>query len=371
MPQMQHSAPPRSPGLFLGVALYLAVALISYAQTAMSAAQVAGFVKSAIQQKNDDRKIAEYLHKITLSDKLEARTVEELQGMGAGPKTVAALRELMQASSSLSAAAPPPPKAPPVVLTPPEPEEQKKILAEITENALNYSEGLPNYICTQVTQRNVDTSGTGNHWTVADKIQEQLTYFEHKEIYKVQMVNSKMVTNMSHEQLGGARSSGEFGTTLAEIFDSQTQAEFHWERWATLDAHRMYVFAYHVPQERSRYTIFHDPSQRKITAGYHGLIYADRDSKMVMRVTLECEEIPADFPIKDVKIDLWYQVTKIADQEFVLPHRYELTSRDEHALVRNEAEFRLYRKFGADATITFDSSDGDAPKKTNEEPAVK
>jgi hypothetical protein len=351
--------------------LVLAIAAIAHAQATMTAAQVAGFVKSAVQQKDDDRKVAEYLHKITLVDKLEARTVEELRGMGAGPRTVAALRELIEASANLSAAPPPPPKAPPVVLTPPDPDDQKKILAEITENALSYSEGLPNYICTQVTQRNVDPSGTGNHWQVVDKIQEQLTYFEHKESYKVQMVNSKMVTNTDHDQLGGARSSGEFGTTLYEIFDPQTQAEFHWERWATLDAHRMYVFAYRVPQARSHYSIFHDPSQRKIIAGYHGLIYADRDSRTVMRVTLECEEIPADFPIKDVKIDLWYQVTKIADQEFVLPRRYELTSRDERALVRNEAEFRLYRKFGADATITFDSSDDDAPAKKTEEPAVK
>jgi len=355
----------------LRLALVLAFAALAHAQATLSAAQVAGFVKSAIQQKNDDRKVAEYLHKITLVDKLEARTVEELRGLGAGPRTVAALRELMEASANLSAAAPPAPKPPPAVLTPPEPEDQKKILAEITENALNYSESLPNYICTQVTQRNVDSSGTGNHWQVADRIQEQLTYFDHKESYKVLMVNDKMVSNTDHDRLGGARSSGEFGTTLYEIFDPQTQAEFRWERWATLDAHRMYVFAYHVPQSRSRYSIFHDPSQRKIIAGYHGLIYADRDSKMVMRVTLECEEIPADFPIKDVKIDLWYQVTKIADQEFVLPRRYELTSRDERALVRNEAEFRLYRKFGADATITFDSSDDDAPAKKNEEPAVK
>jgi hypothetical protein len=133
----------------------------------------------------------------------------------------------------------------------------------------------------------------------------------------------------------------------------------------------MYVFAYRVPQARSHYSIFHDPSQRKIIAGYHGLVYADRDSSMVMRITLQTEEIPADFPIKEVKIDLWYQVTKIADQEFVLPHRYELTSRDERALVRNEAEFRLYRKFGADATITFDTPDDGAPAKTNEEPKVK
>ena len=345
---------------YLRAFLVLATATLA-AQVTMTSAQVVSFVKSAIQQKNDDRKVAEYLHKMTLADKLDARTVEDLQGSGAGPKTVAALRELSEASANLPAAPPPAPKPAPMVLTPPDPDEQKKILSEITENAVNYSESLPNYICTQVTQRNVDPTGSGDHWQVADKIQEQLTYFEHQEKYKVVMVNGKLTNNTEHDQLGGARSSGEFGTTLAEIFAPETRAEFKWDRWATLGGKRMYVFAYRVPQPRSNYRIFDEPSERRIIAGYHGFVYADRDTKMVMRILLECEEIPADFPIQEVKVDLWYGVTRIADKDFVLPTRYELTSRDGKYLVRNEAEFRLYRKFESDATIMFDTDDSAPP----------
>ncbi len=237
-------------------AFLLVTAATLIAQVTMTSAQVVSFVKSAIQQKNDDRKVADYLHKMALADKLDARTVEDLQGLGAGPKTVAALRELSEASANLPAAPPPQPKPAPVVLTPPDPDEQKKILSEITENAETYSESLPNYICTQVTQRNIDPTGSGDHWELVDKIQEQLTYFEHQEKYKVVMVNGKMTNNMEHDQLGGARSSGEFGTTLAEIFAPQTQTEFKWDRWTTLDGKRMYVFAYHVPQSRSNYTIY-------------------------------------------------------------------------------------------------------------------
>ncbi len=104
-----------------------------------------------------------------------------------------------------------------------------------------------------------------------------------------------------------------------------------------------------------------EPSQRRIIAGYHGFVYADRDTKMVMRILLECEEIPPDFPIQDVKLDLWYGVTRIGDKDFVLPVRYELTSHDGKYLVRNEAEFRLYRKFESDATIMFDTDDSTPP----------
>jgi hypothetical protein len=63
-------------------------------------------------------------------------------------------------------------------------------------------------------------------------------------------------------------------------------------------------------------------------------------------------------------------VTKIGDQEFVLPLRYEIHSRDGKYLSWNEADFRLYRKFGAEASIKFDTPD-ETPEKTPEKPPVK
>src|SRR5712691_652639 len=88
---------------------FLAVTLAAFAQMQMTVAQLVGFIKSSIQMKHDDVKIAQYVKKIRLADKLDDRTVEELQGLGAGPRTVAALRELSGSSASL----PPPPPAPP------------------------------------------------------------------------------------------------------------------------------------------------------------------------------------------------------------------------------------------------------------------
>src|SRR5882724_12349084 len=89
-----------------------AMAAGAYAQMKMTAEQLVSFIKSSIQLKHDDRKIAEYVRKIKLSDKLEDRRVEELQGLGAGPKTVAALRELSVASSTLAVTPPAPPPPP-------------------------------------------------------------------------------------------------------------------------------------------------------------------------------------------------------------------------------------------------------------------
>jgi hypothetical protein len=344
------------------------MAAAAHAQMRMSADQLISFIKSSIQLHHDDRKVADYLHKIKLSDRLEDRRVEELQGMGAGPKTVIALRELSEASSNLAVTPPPPPPAPKPVIPPPDSVEQARILHEIVDRARNYAKTLPNYLCVQVTRRRDDPSGTEN-WRLRDTIQEQLSYVDSHESYKVSMINGRAVSNVEHDQLGGAISNGEFGTIFTEIFAKATDTEFEWDHWATLRGKRMYVFAFKVTQPL--FSIYDGESHRTVKVGYHGLIYADRDSYMVMRWKLECDDIPSDFPVKDIRQDVNYDYVKIADQEYVLPLKTQIRSSRGKYLTLNEAEFHLYRKFGAEASITFDTTPDPIPdEKTTETPAI-
>jgi hypothetical protein len=355
--------------------LLLALSVAATAQTSMTVDQLVGFIKSSIQLKQDDRQIATFLKtkKVTLTNKLDARTVETLQGMGAGPQTVAALRLLITESAGL--AAPPPPAPKPVVVGPPPPDsiEQKKILAEITESALNYTKSLPNFICMQVTRRYADVSGLENY-RLMDTIAEKLSYFEQKEDYKVVSKNNiPVTTNLAHEQLDGATSSGEFGSMLFEIFSPETETTFDWERWATLRGRRMYVFSFRVEQSRSKYSIRwgRGVGERTVLAGYHGLIYADRDTNMVMRIKMECDHLPVDFPIQSVDLDLNYDFTNISGQPFLLPLKSELHSREGKMLVKNETEFRLYNKFSTEAIIQFGDTPEPLPENQTKEEPVK
>src|SRR4051794_4183344 len=86
------------------ICLLLVLTALAYAQTSMTAEQLVGFVKSSVKLHEDDRKVAEVVTKTRLSDQLDARTVESLQGLGAGRLTIAALRELSASSASLPAA---------------------------------------------------------------------------------------------------------------------------------------------------------------------------------------------------------------------------------------------------------------------------
>ncbi len=327
----------------------------------MTVDQLYRFIKSSVELKEDDHKIADYVKKISLSNHLEAHTVEELQALGAGRLTVAALRVLMTESSSLpaapaSAVQPVASQAAPAPLAAPSEVEQKRILSDITEYALNYSGGLPNFVCLQVTKRYVDPSAT-ERFQLTDTIAERLSYFEHKEDYKVISVNGTPVSNRKHEQLGGATSSGEFGSMLSEIFSPESRTEFHWERWGKWAGHVAHVFSFRVALSNSKYNITAEAVKRTITVGYHGLIYADRDTNAVIRITMDADDIPADFPVRSAGESLEYDTVSISGNKFILPVKVDMRMRDGKVLMKNLAEFRLYNKFGADTSIQFDISD--------------
>ncbi len=341
--------------------LLLVLTAAAWAQGKRTVDELAAFVRSAIRLKQDDRKVADEVLKIRLSNRLDARRVEDLQHAGAGPKTVAALHKLAEASATLPAAATAPAAVTAPAIPPPAPAELKQIIAEVRETALDYLRNLPNYICAQVTRRRVDATGSGE-WRLVDTIVEKLTFFEQKEDYKVVMINDRPVTTpMRHDQLGGAKSSGEFGSILRTVFDPETGTEFGWERWATLDGLRTYVLAFQVRQRR--YGITHEASKQSILVGFHGLIFADRDSHTVRLVQLRCDEIPPDFPIQDVTLDLKYDAVEIAGREYVLPQRSDVRSREGRYLVWNQVSYHSYNRFGSDVNITFDAPEETPPAK--------
>ncbi len=70
-------------------------------------------------------------------------------------------------------------------------------------------------------------------------------------------------------------------------------------------------------------------------------------------------------------ITLDYDLIKINEQLFMLPYHYLLTSRTNEANNSNEADFKLYRKYGAEATITFGDVDPVPDEKLKDVPDAK
>jgi hypothetical protein len=343
------------------LAAVFAVCLAATAQT-LSVRELASFIRSSGQLikegKQTDREVANFLSKVKLTERLDDRTIEEMQGYGIGPKTLLALQALRDRSKDLSAAKPIVPQAAPTPIPPPSSEEQAAIIADVREYALNYSQNLPDFICTQVTRRYAAPAGgsvgSTPAWQAQDVLQIRLSYFQQKEKYQVVLANNTVI-NKDYSQVGGSKSFGEFGSMLREIFEPSTEARFEWDHWGTLRGKLVMAFAYHVSQSRSQYRLVVEDAKLSIITAYRGLVEVDPDTHVVMRVSTIAENIPPDFPIRKADDVLDYDYQDLSGHTFLLPLKAQVLMSGGDFLQRLDEEFRLYRKYSADAEIRYDA----------------
>ena len=340
----------------------------AFPQEKLTIDQLVSFVASSIKLEHADGRVAKYLKDIVLAEQLDERTIRSLIDLGAGPKTITALRSLSDASQQLPTSAPPvqEEKRPP--MPPPSRQEQKRIIEEVRDYALSYIKGLPDFICTQVTRRFADPSGL-EFWRSIDTVTTRLTYFEQQEEYQVVMVNNRPV-DLSVDDLGGSTSTGEFGTLLHNIFKPETEATFEWVRWGKLRDKLAHVYSYHVRREKSEWSVSYERKQSVVPA-YSGLIYVDRDTLMILRITIQTQDIPPSFPIQEAGTVLDYDYVDISERDYMLPLKYEMRMRQGRILTKNETEFRLYRKFGAETVLSFDTPEPLPDEMTTEQPPTQ
>lgn len=80
---------------------------------------------------------------------------------------------------------------------PPDDASQKKIVADVAARALQYSKELPEFACEVVTRRNLDPTGSRQHWRISETVHEELTFSGNKEDYKTLSANGKRVAAMA------------------------------------------------------------------------------------------------------------------------------------------------------------------------------
>jgi len=263
--------------------------------------------------------------------------------------------------------------------TPPDAAEQAKIIGELRAYAKAYTGNLPNFICSQTTKREVmlapnDVTGVRESGPgrgrlglanadrkSTDMFEEQLGYFDHKESYQLLKVDGKK-QKPGQARPPGLTSAGEFGTTLWGIFDPLSKTQFEWKKWDTLRGQPVAVFSFRVEQPNSQAEL--DVPSRSVVVGYHGLIFASRDSNIVLRLTTEAEP-PNDFPLQNITHLLDYGQVEIAGLSFILPMHAEMQTRMSEDFMRygretghskqvfltNQVDFREYRKYTAESVL--------------------
>ena len=257
---------------------------------------------------------------------------------------------------------PPSQPEPPSAPAPPSPNDQRILLARVRLEALRYQRQLPDFLCTQLTTRAVDETGTGKHWKRRDTL-------EVEDVYVSTFVNHKLILlngappHKTYQQLTGFLSETvlhSVGFLPAWLFGPQAKTQFEWVRESTLDGRRMEVFSVHLPAADSKLTI--STPRYSFIAGVDGEIYVDAVGAVVRRFEIRMDLPPAS-EIQEGEMDIDYDRVDISGRQFLLPVRFEARARFGTSLVRNETEVVRYQKYAAETTIHFDEAplEGDPP----------
>ena len=334
---------------------------------------LAAIVREGASGKQGDPQMARLLHRINLKFRLDNRTAEELESLAPGPKSIAELERLREASRNLPA-----PAELPQFPSPPEPtvEELRQVQMEARRKALNYTASLPDFICTE-TVRRFEAAPGRTSWDSLDSLTVQLTYFDHEENYKLIARNGRK-TNLTYDQVGGALSEGEFGSLLLSIFVPTSRTTFRWLHWTTLRKRQAYVLAFRIDARNSTFTLRvgrYGGLETSTVPGQHGVVYIDRETRDVLRVDCESDSIPPDFPLAGATRTLDYGTAEVGGKSYLLPLHAEvrMMPRGVDPVTRNDVEFSAFRKFAGESTISFgDPAEAKSPDdKTKPNPTKK
>lgn len=245
--------------------------------------------------------------------------------------------------------------------------DQNSVLEDARAYAVQYSQQLPDFICTQITHREVSKTQVGilgagatsrnpigvtalsKGTSGSDVIEEQLTYVGGKESYEVLTVDGRKMPGMTHMLLAGAVSSGEFGSVLTEVFDPKSRTTFTWNREANLHGRHVYVYGFKVPKESGTALIDKD-TNKALLASITGQVFIDPVTFDVLQINSRLN-IPADFPIHLVERKVEYAAQQIAGKSYSLPLRSQMRMEDNTQSYYNEIEFRNYHHFTSESTI--------------------
>jgi hypothetical protein len=241
------------------------------------------------------------------------------------------------------------------------------VIEQAREAAAEYDSTLPNFICDQLTRRNVSNTLKPN-WRYKDRVEVELIYVEGKEDYRNVRLNGRPLKKGSPED-SGTWSSGEFGTILVDIFSPSTNANFVYRGESNAAGLSAKLYDFSVRQPNSHWQIRYG---RVVKPAYKGSVWIDSKTGRALRIEMNTKQLPRDYEVDDVEVVVDYGWVLISGQKYLLPVKSENLAcfRGTFDCTMNEIEFRNYRKFTAesqvlqvDSDVTFPEADDPKKKK--------
>jgi hypothetical protein len=235
------------------------------------------------------------------------------------------------------------------------PQSGDPVIDKAREAAFTFSKTLPNFVVKQVTMRYETYAARGGEtsWHPLDTVTADVVSEDGRESYKNILINGKPPKE-AIEKGAGTWSTGEFSSVQLDVLSPATRADFHNKRSTTIANRAAYSYDFSVARANSHWNL--QSSSDSYLPDYTGVIWIDKDTSRVLRIELAARNMPKTFQLDTVESAIDYDYVPIGDGKFLLPVHSEALDceRGTNRCSRNAIDFRNYKKFTADTSISFD-----------------
>lgn len=232
---------------------------------------------------------------------------------------------------------------------------QADFITMVRQKVGELTNSLPNFICQQLVYRTESTTNPPN-WRLLDRLSAEVMMVDGRETYDNIRRDGEPV-EPGDEAETGQWSRGEFASLLVNLFAPDTNAEFVDTGTSEINGKFAARYEYEVPAETSRWQVRYE--NRPINTAYGGTVWIDPNTYQVLRVEMQARDLPDDYPTDVLEMSVDYGPVGIADREYLLPVQSENLAcwRGLRLCARNRVEFRNYRRFSAESTISLPDED--------------
>ena len=243
------------------------------------------------------------------------------------------------------------PDQPPVARGPsadPVPTRSLSLIERARVAAFEFSEKLPNFICQEFMAR---SSRRGRETEVPlDVVSAEIIYADARESYRDVKIDGRS-TAKSLQEIGGSWSTGEFASTLLQLFHPDSNAQFRAGGASSISGFSAQVYDFQVRGENSRWTL--QAGSQTLAAAYGGSVWVDPTSARVLRIEMQARSIPSEFPMDAVESSVDYSYVRIGGASVLLPVHAESLGceRGTSYCSHNIIDFRNYHEYKVDFKI--------------------
>jgi hypothetical protein len=187
------------------------------------------------------------------------------------------------------------------------------LIERARDAAYEFSEKLPDFICEEFMRR---FAQRGREQEGLDVVSAEIVYANGQESYRNVKIDDRP-TDEGLLEIGGTSSTGEFASTLLDLFQPSTHAQFQSGGASSISGFNAEVYDFQVRSENSHWML-HSGSQ-SLAPAYRGSVWVDPKTARVLRIEMQARNMPSDFPMDSVESAVDYSYVMIGGTSFLLP----------------------------------------------------